>query len=116
MDKNVTIECCEEIETNYINEKKHLLMVVNDIYDSLLDIASEVEKQANHIKHLKGIIKKDLLVRSTTPYNEDLNYNLQSIRMSRQEWLEYVEKSNSNNNSDQTESNKEDSPRCSPYK
>ncbi len=106
----------DENEPNFIIDKKDLLMVINNIYDSLLDIVAEIEIQSDHIKHLKGILKKDLVMRASTPNSAESHISLKAIKMNRQEWLDYVDRNTSNNNSNENSNNdgsyKDDSVRA----
>ena len=102
----------EVVEGNamFFVKKSDLLKNINNIYDSLLDVAYEIEaskhtfkkinREVHHLKknisHLKSILHKDLIIRED---HITENLNLNNIKMSILEWNSYINKSNTNSSS-----------------
>lgn len=88
-------------------KKTDLLKNINNIYDSLIDITCELEttkenlkkirEETNNLKmnirHLKNILQKDLILREQP---KDTSINLNAIKMSLEEWNNYINRSSNN--------------------
>lgn len=93
-------------------KKEDLLKDIQLIYDSLIDATSElveihkilrnVEKTQNtlvmHVGHLRSIVSKDLVIRGSSPAM--LQASLTQLKLSREQWRQYINSSISPMNDD----------------